>query len=255
MKRFLALAFAGVLVAIVAGCGGGGGTPTTTTTPPPPPPPPPSQYAGVAAVMGEECAYAVGAIATRGGSPSSAQDTAYRTCESTATTAAAGAPRDRCQATSTDECVAVAVGINDSGLCTTSTVAGGTISAAQSSALQRCRTRLGSTNNCGVLVSGCAPGSPSTDVWRPSRSGDGNGGGVDRNQVGNEFGTTSTSGRNWNLSCGNNVVFSNSGNVVLPSVEVVALPSEAGTVTLDYDAYSVPDRFVVQVGGQIRIDT
>ena len=81
------------------------------------------------------------------------------------------------------------------------------------------------------------------------------GGGVDRGQVGNEYGTTSTSGRNWNLTCSSDVVFSNSGKVVLPSVEVVALPSEAGTVTLEYDSISIPDRFVVVLGGRVVIDT
>ena len=81
-------------------------------------------------------------------------------------------------------------------------------------------------------------------------------GGVDHRQVGSEFGTTSTTGRtNLNLTCTNDVVFSDSGNIVLPSVDVVALPPEAGTVTLEYNAINVPDRFVVAVGGQSVIDT
>ena len=101
---------------------------------------------------------------------------------------------------------------------------------------------------------GCPSGSPSTRVWRPRSTTPP--GGIPRSQVGSEFGTTSTTGRtDLNLMCSDDVYFENSGNVVLPSVDVVALPSAAGTVTLEYDSYSIPDRFVVQVGNQIRIDT
>ena len=86
MKQFLGLAFAGVLAAIVAGCGGNGGPiPIIGGT----------QYAGVADVLGEDCEYAVGVITTRSGTASGARNLAYQTCESQATTQAAGAARDR----------------------------------------------------------------------------------------------------------------------------------------------------------------
>ena len=251
MKQFLGLAFAGVLAAIVAGCGGGGGGggpitggPITDGT----------QYAGVADVLGEGCDYAVGVITTRSGTASGARNLAYQTCESQATTQAAGAARDRCDAGATTECAAIAVGTNSSGRCSLSTRSAVSLSNAQSSALQSCRSGLGSSADCNLLVSGCASGAPSTRVWRPRSTPPP--GGIPRSQVGSEFGTTSTTGRtNLNLMCSDDVYFTNSGNVVLPSVDVVALPSAAGTVTLEYDSYDIPDRFVVQVGNQIRIDT
>ena len=80
-------------------------------------------------------------------------------------------------------------------------------------------------------------------------------GGVGSGQVGQEFGRTSTSGRTFNLTCTNDVVFEHSGNVVLPSVEVVTLPAAAGTITFEYDAYDIPDRFVVELGGRVVVDT
>ena len=162
MKRYLGLAFAGVLAAIVAGCGGGGGGPITT--------PSTNNYAGVADVLGEDCEYAVGVITTRSGTASGARNLAYRTCESAATTAAAGAARDRCDAGSTTGCSAIAVGTNSSGRCRLSTRSSQSLSAAQSAALQGCRSGLGSTASCSLLVSGCASGSPSTEVWRPRSS-------------------------------------------------------------------------------------
>ena len=173
MKQFLGLAFAGVLAAIVAGCGGGGGDggpitggPITGGT----------QYAGVADVLGEDCDYAVGVITTRSGTASGARNSAYQTCESQATTQAAGAARDRCDAGTTTECVAIAVGTNSSGRCQLSTRSAVSLSNAQSSALQGCRSGLGSSADCNLLVSGCASGAPSTRVWRPSGGGGGNGG-------------------------------------------------------------------------------
>ena len=243
MKKLLGLAFACVLAGIVAACGGGGGGPVVST-----------QYVGVASVVGEDCAYAVGVFTTRSGTASGAESLAFRTCESAATSAAAGAARDRCSMDSGNECGALAVGINSSGSCLVTTRGSSSLSNAQSDALQACRSRLGATANCELLVSGCPSGSPSTRVWRPS--GNGGGGGVDRGQVGPEFGTTPTTGRtNLNLTCTDDVVFSDSGNVVLPSVDVVRLPSAAGTVTLEYDSKSIPDRFVVVLGGQVVIDT
>lgn len=260
MKRILALAFAGALAAILAGCGGGGGP--TITPPPTVTPPPPAQYAGVANLLGEDCAYAVGVITTTWGTTSGARDSAYRTCESAGTNAAAGAARDRCNAIWRSDCSAVAVGINDARPmreCAIRTRHSQSLSTAESEALNACRSDLGATADCEVLVSGCPSGLPSSLVWRPPETSPPPPpppGGIDRSQVGNEFGRTSTTGRNnLNLTCTDDVVFSDSGNVVLPSVDVVALPSEAGTVTLEYDAYNIPDRFVVEVGGRVVIDT
>ena len=156
MKKLLGLAFAGVLAGIMAACGGGGGLPVVST-----------QYAGVASVVGEDCAYAVGVVTTRSGTASGAESLAFRTCESAATSAAAGAARDRCSVDSGNECGALAVGINSSGSCLVTTRGSSSLSNAQSDALQACRSRLGATANCELLVSGCPSGSPSTRVWRP----------------------------------------------------------------------------------------
>ena len=79
--------------------------------------------------------------------------------------------------------------------------------------------------------------------------------GVDRSQVGPEFGTLSTTERRFDLTCTNTVFFKNAGNVVLPSVDLVALPRTPGTVTIQYDAYDIPDRFVLQVGSRVIMDT
>ena len=222
MKKLLGLAFACVLAGIVAACGGGGGGPVVST-----------QYVGVASVVGEDCAYAVGVFTTRSGTASGAESLAFRTCESAATSAAAGAAHNRCSADSGNECGALAVGINSSRRCLVTTRGSSSLSNAQSDALQACRSGLGATANCELLVSGCPSGSPSTRVWRPRSTTPP--GGIPRSQVGSEFGTTSTTGRtDLNLMCSDDVYFENSGNVVLPSVDVVALPSAAGTVTLEY---------------------
>lgn len=155
MKKFLGLAVAGGLAVILAACGGGG--PLLTT-----------HYAGVGTVLGERCAYAVGVVTTRSGSASNAESLARQTCERTATTAAAGAARSSCRVDAGTECAAVAVGINSSRMCGIFTEGSGSLGNAQSSALRDCRSELGSTANCEVLVSGCPSGSPSTSVWRPS---------------------------------------------------------------------------------------
>ena len=339
MKQILALAFAGALSAIVAACGGGGTRVEPVT-----------HYAGVADILESGCPYAVGAVVPGHTSASSAQSAALSRCTAEATRQAAGAARVRsCQATSIRQCVAIAAGIDNARDCQVSTRSASSLSSARSSALQACRSALGSGADCEVLASGCASSSsPSVGSWTPppppvtnsppqavgsipgqtvevgssetvsvssyftdpdrdsltyaSRSSDtgivavsvsGNTvtlrgvsegtatvrvtatdpdgqsayqdfaveveeevDGIGSGQVGPEFGRTSTTGRtNLNLTCTDDVVFSHSGNVVLPSVDVVALPSEAGTVTLEYDSKSIPDRFVVVLGGQVVIDT
>ena len=124
------------------------------------------------------------------------------------------------------------------------------------------RSRSSGTNSCTTCPSGSgtygvnlncgsATTAPPPGATTPPPSFDG----VGSNQVGNEFGRTSTTGRTGNLTCTSPVVFSNTGTVVLPSVDVVALPSAAGTVTLEYNAFQIPDRFVVEVGGRVVIDT
>ena len=255
MKKLLALAFGGVLVALAAGCGGSGSGPGPIVSPPPPPP---SQYVGVANARGLECSFLVGAVSPGHTSRSSAQTAVRQSCDAEATRQAAGSARGACKTATHSGCASVVVG-QSSTHCWSGSHGASSLSDARSSALQECRNLLGSGADCMELVSGCATSTVSSaETWRPTFGG-GNGdgsGGVDRGQVGDEFGTTPTTGRtNLNLTCTDDVVFSNSGNVVLPSVDVVNLPSEAGTVTLDYDALDIPDRFVVQVGNQIAIDT
>ncbi len=79
--------------------------------------------------------------------------------------------------------------------------------------------------------------------------------GIGRGQVGDEFGRNSTTGRSFNLTCTDDVIFRDAGNVILPSVDIVTLPREAGTVTLEYEAFNIPDRFVVEVDRRIMVDT
>lgn len=163
MKKLLGLAFACALAGIVAACGGGGGGgPLISTT----------QYAGLGTVLGEDCAYAVGVITTRSGSASNAEFLARQTCEDAATTAAssAGVARDRCIVDSGTECAAVAVGINNAGICRIVPRGAASLGSARSEALGDCRSLLGSTANCELLVSGCPSGSPSTRVWMPDSS-------------------------------------------------------------------------------------
>ena len=250
MRWTLALAFAGVLVVTLSACGGGGGDGPVVS------PQPTTRYGGMSYALGANCSFAVGNIVTLSSSASDAESGARRGCISLAQSLAAGGRTPTCSSNSFPQCAAIGVGRNSAGRCNLRGHVRSSASAARSAAIQHCQSELGSSANCEVLASACASGGPDGGTWRPPSGGGGGngGGGVDRGQVGNEYGTTSTSGRNWNLTCTDDVVFSDSGNVVLPSVDVVRLPSAAGTVTLEYDAYQVPDRFVVVVGGR-TIDT
>ena len=253
MRWTLALAFAGVLMVTLSACGGGGGGGDGPVVSPQPT----TRYGGMSYALGANCSFAVGNIVTLSSSASDAESGARRGCISLAQSLAAGGRTPTCSSNSFPQCAAIGVGRNSAGRCNLRGHVRSSASAARSAAIQHCQSELGSSANCEVLASACASGGPDGGTWRPPSGGGGGngGGGVDRGQVGNEYGTTSTSGRNWNLTCSSDVVFSNSGNVVLPSVEVVALPSEAGTVTLEYDSKSIPDRFVVVLGGRVVIDT
>ena len=256
MKRTLVLVFAVVLVAIVAGCGGGGGGgggPTTTPTPTP-------KYGALSHAVGSDCAFLVGAISIGSASQSSVSSAARSACQTSANqrAQAAGTSSPSCaQPRTFRDCAAFAAGEDTAGRCYIAFAAGSSRSAVRQTARNTCESRLGSGANCEDLNSACTSdtSSPPVGVWTPTPTAPPPGG-VGSTQVGNEFGRTSTSGRtNLNLTCTDDVVFSNSGNVVLPSVDVVALPSASGTVTLEYDAYNIPDRFVVEVGGRVMIDT
>jgi len=45
------------------------------------------------------------------------------------------------------------------------------------------------------------------------------------------------------------------GGVAYPSIEIISLGSDTGTVQLDYNAIGIPDRFVVEFDGVVVIDT
>ena len=158
MKRILALAFSGALAAIVAACGGGGGS---------------SYYGGVAHELGDGCDYAVGVITSGYSSRATAQHEAYLYCEAGADTLAEGASRDGCDSTSFSDCAAIAAGYNSStGQCRVVTRASDSFSGVQSSALQACRSGLGSGADCELLVAACsgATGSPFEGYWAPTRT-------------------------------------------------------------------------------------
>ena len=55
------------------------------------------------------------------------------------------------------------------------------------------------------------------------------------------------------IQCNSSASFS--GGAAMPSVNIVALGSNLGDVTLTFQAFGVPDRFVVKYGGEIVIDT
>ena len=260
MKQALAFIFVGILTASLYACAGGGGGSTTgrgTTGNPPPPVNPPTRYGAQSYALGNNCAFAVGSIVTNASSSSSAESSARQSCmlQARNQAASAGVQAPTCTSGSFTGCAAIAVGQNSSRRCNLRGHARSTLSAARSAAIQNCQNRLGSSANCEILASACATGRPDSGVWRSSTTPTPPPGGVGSGQVGREFGRTSTSGRTFNLTCTNDVVFQHSGNVVLPSVEVVTLPAAAGTITFEYDAYDIPDRFVVELGGRVVVDT
>lgn len=55
--------------------------------------------------------------------------------------------------------------------------------------------------------------------------------------------------------CNDYVVIDAAGNVAFPSIDRVGIPSGSGSLHLRYDAYSVPDRFIVKAGNNTIIDT
>lgn len=55
------------------------------------------------------------------------------------------------------------------------------------------------------------------------------------------------------IACGAGASYS--GGVSYPTIQNVTLGSDTGVVTLDFQAYSVPDRFVVEYQGSVVIDT
>ena len=55
------------------------------------------------------------------------------------------------------------------------------------------------------------------------------------------------------IACGAGATYS--GGVAYPTIENVNLGTDTGTVTLNYEAFGVPDRFVVEFGGSVVIDT
>ena len=55
------------------------------------------------------------------------------------------------------------------------------------------------------------------------------------------------------IPCGAGTSYS--GGISYPSTQNVTLGSGTGTVTLNYEAYGVPDRFVVEFDGSVVIDT
>lgn len=54
------------------------------------------------------------------------------------------------------------------------------------------------------------------------------------------------------LQCGGPVQTSGGGTFTL---NFHGMPTEAGTVTFSYNAYSIPDRFVVKIGQTTMVDT
>ena len=271
-RRTLMAALACVALVALTSCGGGGtgsGPPVTVV---PPNSTPTQLYYGAlsATISADRCSVAFGVAVDRT-SKSDAESTAVNLCRSNG-----GRERDCAEYvlefgnkySDGHECVALVYGnsANSTGcpLRTLEAGYGNSITSAVSDALSKCDAKgyvcshISGSN--GDLAVGCATGNalrnafsgvftPDTPPSQPPSNA------IPSNQVGNEFGTTSTSSRPHNLSCGNDVVFSHAGTVVLPSVDIVSLPQEAGTVTFDYEAYQIPDRFVVQMGGQIVVDT
>ncbi len=55
--------------------------------------------------------------------------------------------------------------------------------------------------------------------------------------------------------CNDFVLINQAGGVVLPSIDTVQIPAGQGTLRMEWDALSIPDRFVLEVDGQVVIDT
>ena len=55
--------------------------------------------------------------------------------------------------------------------------------------------------------------------------------------------------------CNDTVLIDEAGGVVLPSIDTVQIPSGQGTLRMEWNAFSIPDRFVLEVDGRIAIDT
>ncbi len=261
MKLALLLALVIFLPACGGGGGGGGGGSSSSQTQITP------KFYGFAANTdrGDNCSLGWGvAVATGYRSESAAKAAAERQC------IRAGSQTGSCDSSGirfgsayrSPHCVAYAYGdAGGTGRCGIRGKSGMTETAARSTALSSCQEDFSS---CRIVTSACSTTGParsyheiaSQDNGRNNNNNNNNRDpGVDRSQVGNEFGRTSTTGRTHNLTCTNRVIFSNQGNVVLPSVDVVNMPVEAGTVTLDYNALDIPDRFVVESSGRIQIDT
>ena len=174
MKRTLILVLAGLLAAALTGCGGEGGGGGGGIGPPPPPPPPPTQQyrGGVAYALADQCAYAVATIATRETSSSLAQSRARQSCISTVASQPlpGGGLRPSCSSGSFSQCAAVAAGYNSSTRrCQIRADSASTFSAATSSALRNCGSRVGSA--CQVLSAACSTSAAPGPVVRRLVSG------------------------------------------------------------------------------------
>ena len=172
MRWTLALAVAGVLAATLSACGGGGsgdgsGGPSVNR--------PSEIYGGLSYTLASGCAFAVGNTVTLGSSASTVENSARRSCTLIAQDEASGGSFPPCRSRSFQQCVAVGVGQNSSGNCNISPHGRRSLSEARSAALQNCRSVLGSSATCEVLVSGCASGGPEANTWRPSGGSDSNG--------------------------------------------------------------------------------
>lgn len=55
--------------------------------------------------------------------------------------------------------------------------------------------------------------------------------------------------------CNDTVLISEAGGVVLPSIDTVQIPSSPGTLRMEWNAFDIPDRFVLEVDGRVAIDT
>ena len=250
INRTLALGFVAVLAVFLAGCGGGGGSPTVT-----PPPTTPTNYGALSYAVLSQCEYLVGAISIGSASQSSVSSAALKLCQARTNQLAqstGSSPITCSQPRTFGQCAAFAAGENDNRDCWISGTARGSRGEAQLDARNVCERELGGAAagaNCRVLNSACTSdtSSPLVGQWTPSTPPPPPPpppGGLNRDQVGLELGTTSTTGRGHNLLAAPPSSSGMKDRSCSPSVDVVSLPSEAGTVTLEYNAFSFPDRFV-----------